>query len=194
MNFSWRNCWITGVTLGGEPNSAKSRILNFPFLHQILASSSESLPEARYYVELIGKFCFCHCPLLPGYSITCSPVQTLAAMGVCLACTVMWWRAVGLLNKPSRFVHPCRGPWALCVNNGGSFMHPNGPGCEWRAPESIHPAGHANMDAGVYKCEETRGNTIEQWHICYVYEHEGLGGVWLMKGDMKWQKVIHTTM
>ena len=38
------------------------------------------------------------------------------------------------------------------------------------------------MDAGVYKCEETRGNTIEQWHICDVYEHEGLGGVRLNEG------------
>ena len=35
-NFLLRNCWITGVTLGGEPNLAKSGILNLPFLYQIL--------------------------------------------------------------------------------------------------------------------------------------------------------------
>ena len=119
----------------------------------------------------------CHCPLLPSYPITCSPAQSLAAAGVCLACTVTWRRAVGLLNEPSRFVRPCRGPWALRANNRGSFVRSNGPGCERGARESIRPGGHANADTGVYKHEETTGNTNEQWRICGVYEREGLGGV-----------------
>jgi hypothetical protein len=42
-----------------------------------------------------------------------TPAQTLAAAGVCLACTVTWQRATGLANRPQGFVHLCRGLWVM---------------------------------------------------------------------------------